>query len=75
MSYLRGKSLNEMNYFIEELGRGGFHIVWLAYHIVDNFFGIKVNHPNDFDAVDGAKFHKGCLHNLQKKRSIILIQL
>tara|TARA_B100000768_G_C11276187_1_gene376099 strand:- start:40 stop:1281 length:1242 start_codon:yes stop_codon:yes gene_type:complete len=56
---LRGKSLNGY-YFIEELGRGGFSIVWLAYHVdKEKFFGIKVNHPNDFrDAVDEAKFHR-----------------
>ena len=35
---LKGKLLNGY-YIIEELGRGGFSIVWLAYHVdKDNFF-------------------------------------
>ena len=56
---LKGDSINGY-YIIEELGRGAFSIVWLAYHHHRNkFFAFKVNHPNDFkEAVEEAKFHK-----------------
>lgn len=56
---LKGDSVNGY-YIIEELGRGAFSIVWLAYHHHKNkFFAFKVNHPDDFkEAVSEAKFHK-----------------
>ena len=69
---LHGKSLNGY-YFIEELGRGGFSIVWLAYHIdKNNFFGVKINHPNDFkDAVEEAKFHRRLPSQIKKTDDIL----
>tara|TARA_B110000902_G_scaffold265183_1_gene348760 strand:+ start:1051 stop:2283 length:1233 start_codon:yes stop_codon:yes gene_type:complete len=56
---LKGDSINSY-YIIEELGRGGSSIVWLAYNPFKNkFFAFKVNHPDDFkEAVSEAKFHK-----------------
>ena len=56
---LKGDSINGY-YIIEELGRGAFSIVWLAYNPFKNkFFAFKVNHPDDFKvAVSEAKFHK-----------------
>tara|TARA_B110000908_G_scaffold122496_1_gene143672 strand:+ start:7291 stop:8508 length:1218 start_codon:yes stop_codon:yes gene_type:complete len=56
---LRGDNINDY-YIIEELGRGAFSIVWLAYNTSKKkFYAFKVNHPNDFkEAVSEANFHK-----------------
>lgn len=68
---LKGDSIGSY-YIIDELGRGAFSIVWLAFHIVKKrFYAFKVNHPNDFsEAVSEAKFHKR-LPNKFKNNDII----
>lgn len=46
---LKGDILNKYN-IIEEIGRGGFSIVWLGFNIQDNnFYAIKVQNSDDFE--------------------------
>lgn len=46
---LQGDILNKYN-IIEEIGRGGFSIVWLGYSIHDsNYYAIKVQNSDDFE--------------------------
>ena len=46
---LKGDILDKYN-IIEEIGRGGYSIVWLAYSIDNNnYYAIKVQNSDDFD--------------------------
>lgn len=65
---LKGLALNGY-YIIDEIGRGGTSIVWMAYHIdKEKFYAIKVNPPSDFrEGVDEAKFHQRLPSNYKNK--------
>jgi serine/threonine protein kinase len=54
---LHGKILDNYN-IIYEIGRGGYSIVWLAYHIgTSKYYALKVQDPNEFDdGLDEVKF-------------------
>lgn len=46
---LKGDIMNKYN-IIEEIGRGGYSIVWLGYSIQDsNYYAIKVQNSDDFE--------------------------
>ena len=49
LHYLKGDIINKYN-IIEEIGRGGFSIVWLGFNIQDgNYYAIKVQNSDDFE--------------------------
>ena len=49
LHYLKGDILNKYN-IIEEIGRGGYSIVWLGYNINDSkYYAIKVQNSDDFE--------------------------
>ena len=49
LHYLKGDIMNKYN-IIEEIGRGGYSIVWLGYNIQDsNYYAIKVQNSDDFE--------------------------
>ena len=49
LHFLKGDILNKYN-IIDEIGRGGFSIVWLGFNIVDSkYYAIKVQNSNDFE--------------------------
>ena len=46
---LKGDVMNKYN-IIEEIGRGGYSIVWLGFNIQDNnYYAIKVQNSDDFE--------------------------
>ena len=56
---LFGKTLGKYN-ILNELGRGSYSIVWLAFNIEDNnFYAIKVQHHDDYrEGLDETKIMK-----------------
>jgi serine/threonine protein kinase len=68
LHYLKGDILNKYN-IIEEIGRGGYSIVWLGYNINDSkYYAIKVQNSDDFEeGVDEIRILKKLNHkNINK---------